>query len=233
MYKQINTFKQNNESNELLSQVIKIYNQLENIGTRFESLEKRATNNEILIRNLSDVVKDSLYQPSTGFDIDKLNNKVIQIQDYLEKSAESIEELPIEKSSKKNKTVLDGQLNILDNLINKSEETLEEITQTISQETAETFIEEVIEESVEEIIENTIEEKEESLKEIIASEPIVESKPISIPKPTAEIVDYEVVKKKQAKKGFSLFRSKSYEIEEEEPIEIVSQILSNRSESVS
>lgn len=172
--------------NELPNEVIQIYHQLESMNAKFESLEKRATNNEILIKNLSNEVKNSLYKPTRGLDIDKLNNKVIQIQDYLEKSVQTVANVPTSKSSRKNKSVLDGQMNIIDDLLENA---------------------------------NISSKVEEARKQDTNKHSFV--------------VDYESVKRRQERKVFPFFREKArVMVEDDEPIEIVSQILSNQNESV-
>ena len=183
LYKQMSTSKDKEDSNELLNQVVKIYHQLESMNSKFESLEQRASHNELLIKNLSNEVKNSLYQPTRSLDIDKLNHKVIQIQDYLEKSTQSVNDVPSLKNGRKNKAVLDGQMSIIDDLLDKAE-----------------------------------------LKQQYSY----------AHKNPNFVVDYESVKRKQERKGFAFFKNKTSEnIIDEEPITIVSQILSNRNESVS
>jgi capsular exopolysaccharide synthesis family protein len=186
----------NNDNSEILNEMFKIYNKLEFINNKFEHLEERANNNEFLISNLSNEVKNNLSKPKHSLDIDKLNNKVIQIQDYLENSSKPIIENDNIKIKNKNrnkaKNILDGQLNIIDNLLNNSINVEEDNTKP-----------------------NTDIKQDEELF----------------------IVDYskenEKEKPKQTHKSFSLFKNKNNNNllnEDEEPVEIVSQILLNNNE---
>jgi hypothetical protein len=186
----------NNDNSEILNEMFKIYNKLEFINNKFEDLEERANHNEFLINSLSNEVKNNLSKPKHSLDIDKLDNKVIQIQDYLENSSKPIIENDNIKIKNKNrnkaKNILDGQLNIIDNLLNNSINVEEDNTKP-----------------------NTDIKQDEELF----------------------IVDYskenEKEKPKQTHKSFSLFKNKNNNNllnEDEEPVEIVSQILLNNNE---
>lgn len=176
------------EWGQLLNEVHRLFEQFELMNRRFDALEAKAYGNEALIHNLTKELKNSLPAASSHLDFDRLNNKVVQIQDYLEHSTEADNETTSSKTAKKDKSVLTGQINLID-----------------------------------ELLENTI-AKEVDVKQ--------ETK---IPKlEKSFVVDYEAVKKKQVHKGFGLFRAKPKKmmVEEEENLPIVSQILSNHTESV-
>lgn len=269
--------KVNGQPDKVLNEMARIYHHLEFINAKFESLERRASLNETLIKNLSMEVKNSLYQPTRGINIDKLNHKVIQIRDYLEKSTSPDDEIAALKIGTKHKGVLDGQMNIIDDLLKASEsemktnseveieakpevtfETELEAEAQMEPEIAfeENFVTDPEVEFKEEIETETETEPEVAFEEEfdteleaetqmepeVAFEEELETEPKMQPvteaeiEPTQEqntIVDYETEKRKQERKGFSFFRGKKKNTpEEEEPIVIVSQILSNFNESV-
>lgn len=127
------TIKESKEDSELLIEVMKIYSQLETMNARFESLEKRSANNEILMKNLSKEARESFYHPTKTLDITKLNRKVVQIQDYLESKDEEII-VSTKNKNRKSKNILDGQMNIIDDLLDKaSAETVETVSQNLQQ----------------------------------------------------------------------------------------------------
>lgn len=160
----IDKMQQYNPSEQFLFEISKIYHQLESFNQRFDMLEEKAKHNEYLITNIArNTVEEIKPKENKIIDIKKLNAKVIQIQDYLEKQPI---ELPIS--------------------ITNPEPIL-----TI----------------------NTV--STEIPKENIQEEPLSN---------TNYVVDYNAVATKH-KKGFSLFKNRAKEIEEE-PITLVSQILS-------
>lgn len=190
------------QSEELKS----LYSKLENVNLKFELLETRTNNNETLINNLSNQIELS---ESNSFDIDELENKVIQIADYLEQSA-------------KNNTIE-----------NSVEPTVDETAQndTISfitniEESKTVINDDIIEPTIDEVTKSSIidDEKEENAQESILQQ--------DIPLDNSSVVDYKTVKNKQKHKRFSLFKSKEIDIIEDEPITIISQILLNSTESV-
>ncbi len=104
-----------NDNTELLDAMANIYKQLENINTRFDYLETKALHNEELIKGISSL-NTSTYKNKT-IDINNLNNKVIKIQDYLEDGYKNLSNENMLHSQRKNKNVLEGQINFIDNLL--------------------------------------------------------------------------------------------------------------------
>lgn len=114
-----------NDNSEILQEVANIYKQLSDINSRFDYLEQQAIHNEELIKNLEkqNIIHEKPLQ-NKSLDIKKLHDNVISIQDYLENEYKVVD-LPREASnkvfSKKNKNVLEGQLNIIDNLLENAQ----------------------------------------------------------------------------------------------------------------
>lgn len=190
------------QSEELKS----LYNKLEDVNLKFELLEARANNNETLINNLSNQIKLS---ESTSFDIDELENKVIQIADYLEQST-------------KNNTIEHTVEPAVDETVQN-----DTISFMTDREESKTVInDDIVEPAIDEVTKDSIidDEKQEG-----AQEPILKQ---DIPLDNSSVVDYKTVKNKQKHKRFSLFKSKEIDIIEDEPITIISQILLNSNESV-
>lgn len=190
------------QSEELKS----LYNKLEDVNLKFELLEARANNNETLINNLSNQIELS---ESTSFDIDELENKVIQIADYLERST---------NNNTIEHTVEPGVDETVQNDIISFITDREESKTVINDDIVEPAIDEVTKVSI------IDDEKQED-----AQEPILKQ---DIPLDNSSVVDYKTVKNKQKHKRFSLFKSKEIDIIEDEPITIISQILLNSTESV-
>lgn len=142
---------------------------------RVDALEKRYIDNELLVQNLSDEVRNHSYN-SKQLDINKLNNKVIQLRDYLETS-----------NKKTISDFIDAHVPI------EQEHTEDTVEKVVDKPEVASFLQDTNYKSA--------------------------------------VVDYETVKRKQSKKGFSFFKGKSNVVPkaptEEAPIAIVSQILSN------
>ena len=190
------------QSEELKS----LYNKLEDVNLKFELLEARANNNETLINNLSNQIELS---ESTSFDIDELENKVIQIADYLEQST-------------KNNTIEHTVEPAVDETVQN-----DIISFITDREESKTVInDDIVEPAIDEVTKVSIIDDE---KQEDAQEPILKQ---DIPLDNSSVVDYKTVKNKQKHKRFSLFKSKEIDIIEDEPITIISQILLNSNESV-
>lgn len=190
------------QSEELKS----LYNKLEDVNLKFELLEARANNNETLINNLSNQIELS---ESTSFDIDELENKVIQIADYLEQST-------------KNNTIGHTVEPAVDETVQN-----DTISFMTDREESKTVInDDIVEPAINEVTKDSIIDNE---KQEGAQEPILKQ---DIPLDNSSVVDYKTVKNKQKHKRFSLFKSKEINIIEDEPITIISQILLNSNESV-
>ena len=190
------------QSEELKS----LYNKLEDVNLKFELLEARANNNETLINNLSNQIELS---ESTSFDIDELENKVIQIADYLERSTNN---------------------NTIEHTVEPAvDETVQNDTISFMTDREESKIvinDDIVEPAIDEVTKDSIIDDE---KQEDAQEPILKQ---DIPLDNSSVVDYKTVKNKQKHKRFSLFKSKEIDIIEDEPITIISQILLNSNESV-
>jgi capsular exopolysaccharide synthesis family protein len=171
-----------NDNAEILNEIVKIYNKLEFINNKFEHLEERATNNEVLINNLSKELKENLAEPQPSLNIDNLNDNVIHIQDYLKDSAQPVAEIETEKEN-------------IEPVINEVKQDIEPEANEVKQD-------------------NEVEQNNDNNN--------------------VTIVDYKKEKENHQHKGFSLFRNKNKELidEDDEPVEIVSQILLNSNEYV-
>lgn len=201
-----------------------LYSKLEDINLKFESLETRAINNEVLINNLSKEVENSIFEPHN---INELEHKIIKIDDYLEDSSKS-DDVVIDDITKNdtisNITDEDESNDIIEPVINEIKE-----SDTINKD-LQVDIPNIIDDDVIEDIVNEVKETHTITKDLQVDLPDI-IKP-DLPSNSSSIVDYETVKNKQKHKRFSLFKSKEVDIIEDEPITIVSQILLNSIESV-
>ena len=72
------------------------------------------------------ILEEVKNKPTSSLDIDTLNHKVVQIQDYLERSTPVAQEPVSPKTGKKDKNVLSGQMNFMDDLLEPTEEPVKE-----------------------------------------------------------------------------------------------------------
>lgn len=169
---------QANNDDYLLNNLSKIYKQLQNINSKFDLLDKKSINNEAIIKNLNKPNKVS-NNSTNNFDIKQLNDKVIKIQDYLESKYNSV----INKNNLlNNDTKTDEQINMIDNLVDNSENEL-------------STVEDIVESNIEDIIEE---------KALVNNDNRKSKEKRSMLKRKKVVNDY---------------------IADEEPVEIVSQIL--------
>ena len=219
----------NINNNEVLSAVSNIYKQLETINSKFDYLEKKAKDNESLIKK---IVKANAERNIQVTDIRKLDDKVVRMKDYLENGYDLNK---LNSNNKKSKNDLSATDNVLEE-VTKNNKTKTIKTEKIDNtEKITTKSDEILNETKFDKAENT----EKPTKSIKADKTIDEpkadkalkvNKSVKATEQKSSVVDYSVAKSKM-KKGFFSFNSK--DAEEDEPVNIVSQILcKNNKESV-
>ena len=119
--------KPDTSSNVVLEE-LQILKQIYQMGNsrhtkQFGELENRMAHLESFFTQILEEVKN---KPTSSLDIDTLNHKVVQIQDYLERSTPVAQEPVSPKTGKKDKNVLSGQMNFMDDLLEPTEEPVKE-----------------------------------------------------------------------------------------------------------
>lgn len=119
--------KPDTSSNVVLEE-LQILKQIYQMGNsrhtkQFGELENRMAHLESFFTQILEEVKN---KPTSSLDIDTLNHKVVQIQDYLERSTPVAQEPFSPKTGKKDKNVLSGQMNFMDDLLEPTEEPVKE-----------------------------------------------------------------------------------------------------------
>lgn len=230
----------NINNNDVLSAVSNIYKQLETINSKFDSLEKKAKDNENLIKKIA---KANIERNIQVTDIRKLDDKVVRMKDYL---ANGYDLNKVNPNTKKVKDVVNTEPSITDTVveevpnakINKSNNT-EKInkSKTIKTEKVAKKEKEKVTSKVEENVDKAEKTTKVIKKETSSADSNKENKVLTTDKSAkatekkSSVVDYSVAKSKM-KKGFFNFNLK-YTEEEDEDVNIVSQILcKNKEESV-
>ena len=105
-----------NNDGFLLNNLSKIYKQLQNISSKFNLLDRKANTDETLNKNIN--------KPNTikhNFDVKKLNDKVIKIQDYLEDKYNSVITETNDLNFNEESNDSDKQIDIIENLLDNPE----------------------------------------------------------------------------------------------------------------
>ncbi len=248
----------NINNNDVLSAVSNIYKQLENINSKFDYLEKKSKDNEALIKKM---VKENTERSIKVTDIRKLDDKVVRMKDYLKNISnldnsssndmdqnndvilansivESVNTETI-KTTQKEETVKEKPAKVVNaDKITKKQEIAEEKPAKLAKADKVTKKEEIVKEKPAKLAKtNKVTKKEETINEkniqVTKTDKIREdniSKGANVNEQRSSVVDYSIAKSKM-KKGFFGFASRHEE--EDEPINIVSQILcKNNEESV-
>ena len=248
----------NINNNDVLSAVSNIYKQLENINSKFDYLEKKSKDNEALIKKM---VKENTERSIKVTDIRKLDDKVVRMKDYLNNISnldnsssndmdqnndvilansivESVNTETI-KTTQKEETVKEKPAKVVNaDKITKKQEIAEEKPAKLAKADKVTKKEEIVKEKPAKLAKtNKVTKKEETINEkniqVTKTDKIREdniSKGANVNEQRSSVVDYSIAKSKM-KKGFFGFASRHEE--EDEPINIVSQILcKNNEESV-
>lgn len=107
----------NENSVSVQDAISSINNQLAIINKRFDLLERKSYNNEILVKdmNKSNTVSYNKYDKEKIIDVKKLKDKIIRIQDYLESDYDNYNEKLENALNKKiiNNNVVDKQIDII------------------------------------------------------------------------------------------------------------------------
>lgn len=226
----------NINNNEVLSAVSNIYKQLDTINSKFDYLEKKAKDNESLIKKIAKANAERNIQVT---DIRKLDDKVVRMKDYLENGYDLNK---LNSNNKKIKDVVNTESSTTDTLvpdnliekvpsakINKSNDS-EKINKSKTVKTEKVAKEEKVISKVDESMDK-VEKTKKVIKKDIATTDATTDKFAKSTEQKSSVVDYSVAKSKM-KKGFFNFNSR-YAEEEEEDVNIVSQILcKNNKESV-
>lgn len=115
-------------SSNVVLEELQILKQIYQMGNskhtkQFGELENRMAHLETFFTQILEEVKN---KPTSSLDIDTLNHKVVQIQDYLEHSTRTTQETVSSKNTKKDKNVLSGQMNFMDDLLDHTKKPVKE-----------------------------------------------------------------------------------------------------------
>ncbi len=228
----------NINNNDVLSAVSNIYKQLETINSKFDYLEKKAKDNENLIKKIA---KANIERNIQVTDIRKLDDKVVRMKDYLENGYDLNK---LNSNTKKNKNTLNSEIITTDNIIEEASEEASTVktnkvdkvdkAKTIEKEKVTKKEKVVPKVDKSEKIEKSTKtvKKDKTTNDVIKDTKVrVTDKSVESNEQKSSVVDYSIAKSKM-KKGFFNFNSLRH-IEDEEPVNIVSQILcKNKEESV-
>ena len=219
----------NINNSDVLSAVSNIYQQLETINSKFDHLEKKAKDNESLIKKIAKANAERNIQVT---DIRKLDDKVVRMKDYLTNGYDLNK---LNSNTKKNKSTINNAPEETTIVNSNNSSNTDDINKSISTKTDSKT--EKIKEKVTKT--NKLEKqkkpnkviKEDKNNDVIKdNKNNIPDKSVDVNEQKSSVVDYSIARNKM-KKGLFNFNSKY--IEDEEPVNIVSQILcKNNKESV-